>query len=314
MASYITLTNTEFAEIMSQYGLSLSEEPKALSGGLENTSFIVKVKSNENYVLTVFERKKIEHVERLANLLHQITSNGFSTSRAIKNLEGNFVTVFKDKPILLKNYIVGNASPDLDENRLINIGKQMAFLHNIPAPSNIPKVYGYGHQTFNQVIESGIDNEFIDWLKDKYQYILSSIDDDLPKTLIHGDVFHDNIIINDSGGVTITDFEEACYYYRVFDLAMGIVGMCCIEYNISLVKAKALITGYEKVNALNQNEKDKLKSFIIYSATAVAFWRYRQYHIINPDDSMKNHHITQKNLVDNMLALSDEKFNKIFIQ
>ena len=72
------------------------------------------------------------------------------------------------------------------------------------------------------------ESTFYKWLKEIQKYIESYISTDLPKALIHSDIFYNNIIVNkDSEKATIMDFEEACYYYRVFDIGMMIVGTCC---------------------------------------------------------------------------------------
>ena len=37
----------------------------------------------------------------------------------------------------------------------------------------------------------------------------------------------------DARRATIMDFEEASYYYRVFDIGMMFIGICCKEKNLA---------------------------------------------------------------------------------
>jgi homoserine kinase type II len=64
-------------------------------------------------------------------------------------------------------------------------------------------------------------------------------------TFIHGDVFFDNLIVQGDRLMAIIDFEEACHYYRGFDVGMVIVDTCRDRQGISFEKAGRFIRGYQ---------------------------------------------------------------------
>ena len=133
-----------------------------------------------------------------------------------------------------------------------------------------------------------------------HTYIKSNLDPVSPKTLIHGDVFFSNVIINPQNNPIIIDFEEACYYYRMYDIGMAIVGLCASNGSIDFSKADLLIRGYEQVMPIPKEEKNTMKLFIAYAATATAFWRFRQFNIIAPTPSHQNTYLDMKNIADSM--------------
>ena len=60
----------------------------------------------------------------------------------------------------------------------------------------------------------------------------------------------------------IIDFEEACVYYRIFDLGMAIVGLCAQGNEIKIGKTKALLGGYQDQTRLKRQERKYLQLFI----------------------------------------------------
>ena len=99
------------------------------------------------------------------------------------------------------------------------------------------------------------------------------------------------------------DFEEACYYYRIFDLGMAVVGLCCEQGEIICSKIQALINGYNHVGKLSKIEGDNLKAFIVYAATATAFWRFRQFNVLFPSEELSDSYIEMKNIADQILLI-----------
>ena len=92
------------------------------------------------------------------------------------------------------------------------------------------------------------------------------IPQNLPMTLIHGDVFFDNLIVQGERLVAIIDFEEACHYYRSFDLGMAIVGTCRNRQGISFQKVRKFLHGYQNNMSLESAERESLKTFVVYAA------------------------------------------------
>ncbi len=99
------------------------------------------------------------------------------------------------------------------------------------------------------------------------------------------------------------DFEEACYYYRVFDIGMMIVGTCSEGEIINKKKIKSLLEGYQQENKLLDIEIKSLKAFTVYAATTTAFWRHQNFNYINVDATLKNHYLEMKNLADTIKNL-----------
>ena len=310
MAQYTVLNATEVQTILSQYGTEKVISFKVLSGGSENTNYLVNT-NNNSFVLTICEQKSTEETTELASLLEYLKCNKFSTSILVKTTTGTLITVWNDKPVMLKAFIEGDIVEDLSEDLLIYLGKELAKLHQIKAPDYLPKAVAYGLERFDEVQVYAPETEFYKWLKSTQNYIENHIHPDLPKALIHSDIFYNNIICsNDGKRATIMDFEEACYYYRVFDIGMMIIGTCSNKKTIDLTKVASLLEGYSQKIKLLEIEKKVLKTFTVYAAAATAFWRHQNYNYVNVIPQMKDHYLEMKQLANFAMSLSDSSFFK----
>jgi homoserine kinase type II len=112
--------------------------------------------------------------------------------------------------------------------------------------------------------------------------------------------------------MAIIDFEEACHYYRSFDLGMVIVGACRNREGISFRKAKQFLRGYQNDRTLEPVERESLKAFAVYAAVATSFWRFRQYHLLRPDPRLRDKHVEMQTLADTISGYPDSRFTELF--
>lgn len=299
MTPYTKLDDKTIHQITDQYDIGVIQNWKILEGGSENTNHLL-VTDKGQFVLTICERKTNEETTILANLLKHLEKHQFSTTTIIPNKKETLISFYQDKPVLLKVYLVGTVTEDITTSFLPKIGRSIAQLHQIPAPKDLPTQYSYGQQTFKQITQQKIQHPFVDWLTQMHQFLQKNLPADLPKALIHGDIFPSNVVISAKEIPIIMDFEEACYYYRLYDLGMAVVGLCREKGIINWQKVNLLMDGYEEKQALLSLERSYLKHFIIYAATATAFWRFRQFNILVPTEAYKNTYLDMVKVADDV--------------
>jgi len=311
MALYSDLDMTAIKGLVSRFGIQEVTGYSLIDGGNENTSYCLET-PGQKYVLTLCDQKSLLQATNLASLLVYLTDHGIRTSRVVVPTEGGVVLLQDNKPVMLKHYVDGNITTNLTDNLLTQLGEEMARLHALSAPSYLPKSFPYGRSYFPEVLNSNLDHAFIDWLSKKNRYLQKRIPTNLPRTLIHGDAFFDNLIVQDDQLVAIIDFEEACCYYRCFDLGMAIVGTCRDQQGICFKKVGRFMRGYQKQITLQLNEKKSLQAFSVYAAVATAFWRFRQYHVLRPDPQFFDKHVEMQILADTISEYPAASFMELF--
>jgi homoserine kinase type II len=259
-------------------------------------------------VLTIADEKSFRDVNNLGELLLHLEAQQFDTTRICLTTQGEISVAHENRPVFIKHFVEGYVDRHPGERVLEQAGHCMAILHGLPLQDYISGEHSYGLQEFPTVFEKAVDSEYELWLAEKYETFKKMIDPGLPKGLIHGDLFYDNLLMQDGQFKTFIDFEEACHYYRIFDIGMAIVGLCSENGTINLSRVDRFVTGYQEISPLKDAEKSLLKLFAEYAAVATSFWRFRQYRIVRPSSENRNKHHEMMGLANAIMAIPDGEF------
>ncbi len=312
MAEYTKLDKKQIESILAQYSLGSLLFTSLLSGGSENTNHRINT-SKGDFVLTICEQKTLVEAQQLANLLAHLEQNNFTTSKVLSNSKGQLVTLWDGKPVMLKNHLPGSIHKNLSKQKLISLGQQLAKLHLIKPPDYLKHQVSFGKESFSKIEIYDNSSDFQKWLYSIRSDIHEHVKQSLPKALIHADVFFNNVIIDDDNSTAIImDFEEACYYYRVFDIGMMLVGLCEESDKLNVINARTVLAGYQQISQLHENEKRSLQSFAVYAAAVTAFWRHQQHRYAMPNPKLKNHYLSMQHLGDDIRKIPKKEFRNVF--
>ncbi len=306
MATYTQLTQSDIQYIADNYNLKVLEFAPIV-GGNGNSSYKL-ITQKGKYVLTVCDDKTLDEVTVMGKLLELLEQHDFPCTRVLLSVNKDLITMYMDKPVMLKGYIEGQVFECLDTKMLTQFGAEAAKLNQIPTPNYLPKEHPYGRSLFPQVMGLNIDKKYESWLKKQMNDLERDISPDLPRALIHGDLFYDNLLFENTKFNAIIDFEEACHYYRVFELGMAIIGSCVKDTLVDFEKARALVQGYQQISQLEPIEKDSLQMFVQYAATATSYWRFDKYNLDSPEADKANKHWQMVELAESVGAVSKMTF------
>ncbi len=298
MAQYTSLTTHEIETISANFSINNIFSYKVLGGGSENTNYVINAE-NGKYVLTICELKSEKKARELAQLLEHLKKNHFKTSKIIRNTNNELVTLWKGKPVMIKKFVEGKILKFLPHHLIELLGSELGKLHKIEAPEYLPKQANYGKEQFVNVKKYAANSLFDIWLKEKLEYVLPYLSLNLPKALIHSDVFSDNVIISeDEDSVVIMDFEESVNYYRIFDIGMMVIGICGEGETVNFEKVRYILKGYQQEIQLLDIELNALQAFTVYAGAAMTFWRHLYFNFTKPDSKLSNHYLSLKTLTD----------------
>ena len=299
MTVYTQISRKELDQLLAQYDIGAVIDFEGLRAGQANSNFKLTARTG-TYILSICDEKDFSEVEQLAGILLYLEKRGFQTTRVIKSIAGNLVVSHDDKPAFLKYFLEGSIPDEISQKNARRLGREIACLHQIKPPPGLPSKFAYGLECFGDVIDASADSEYRLWLKSKMAYLEKAISPELPRSIVHGDIFYDNTLFKDDELIAIIDFEEVCNYYRIFDLGMCAVGSCAGKGGLDFGKTRALMEGYNEIEKLQELEKKRFQTFIIYAATATSFWRFRQYNLLFPNHR-KSKTYTQMNLIADQL-------------
>ena len=311
MAVYTQLKKVEIQVIAKDYALDVLDF-KPLSGGSENSNFLVTALQG-NYVFSVLEELGFPDANKLVQLLLLLKEHKFPTPRIVIPVHGEPVKLVRGKPVLIKKYIDGTVFRDLKKSMLNQVGAALARLHQIPLPSFLSQRLPYGVSHYPTIKGRNIDPEYEAWASEKFAIFKREIPSGLPWGLIHSDLFFSNVLFKGDQLIAIIDFMDAFPYFLVYDLGMGVIGLCCQNSVINMGKARALIDGYQNIRPLKKREIDFLQFFTEYAATAVSGWRFWSFHFDKPSSAKSDKHLEMKHLAEEIRKIPKEEFiNVIF--
>ena len=130
MLKYSILEKEDVNRILIPYGIKNLTHAKRLSGGSENTNYLITTKDH-HYVLNLFEHKSIVHAKNLSLLLSYLKQYHFKTSLAVSPSELPTSSAYKSSTMLSLQSLSHDGTSSLSLNKafvLSSLSEQVAIL------------------------------------------------------------------------------------------------------------------------------------------------------------------------------------------
>ncbi len=280
MGAFTTLDKTDILNIEELYQLEIDDFYPITENGLSNSNFILIIKG-QKHILTIVEDGVEDKADLVTEILLHLNKYKYATNKVLTDVNQKAINTIHGKPYFIKDYIEGEVIMDMNLEQIKEAGKALAKLHLVPNLSILSTKYQTESPQFQEPIGMGFDVKYEEWLVNQLERFKPILAQDLPKGIIHGDLFADNVIFNDDGAVII-DFECSCHYFFVFDIGMAFIGSCLDDYQFNSAKAKAFLEGYQEVRILEPLEVENVQLFTEYAATLMSIWRFWNYNYFRP--------------------------------
>ena len=235
----------------------------------------------DDTLFTVFVDSDTAATARLVGMLQHFEAHGLTTNRVVPTSAGAPLGDVLGLPTMLKSWMPGHTLIQPRPDELVALGREVATLHSIPPVKGLPCDHLFGIPEAATVVGSGLDDGFEGALDAALKRLLPVMSSELPRGLIHGDLFGDNIV-QQGDKVSIIDFEEASLSPLVADLGMALVGVCSPGAVADADLGTALLRGYIGGRSLSEAEWDALPDVTALAAWSCASWRFWRYHISRP--------------------------------
>lgn len=296
MALYTDLNREQFEDILQSYHIGSLWNFRHLHGGVANSVYYFTTLGGE-FILTICNNKTPREVRLRTVLLDNLFRAGMYVPELIATKERKPFVYFNDQPIIIKRFIDGYSGEGSDATILKDLGKKMAQIHTTKISFELPYKMPYDSSQFLSVRRQ--DEYFGRWIIDKTRYLDKHIPkDEAPMGLIHGDLFPDNFLIYGDEVIAIIDFEESCQFFYSFDIALALIGNCMNGKDFDNEKTQAFINGYQSIRKLNKAEIKNFNFFVSYAASSLAYWRFRQFNLDEPNDEKKDSYKSMMEIAD----------------
>lgn len=306
MDAHTQLQEAGIREIAGSYDLTIVDY-ESIAAGSANSNYLLRAQQ-ASYVLTVFEDSSFALTVEHGRLLSLLKEYAFPSPRPLLAVNGQIAISHKAKPVMMKEYVAGRVYRHPDKTMLHQLGTAMAKLHQVPCPDSLSNRRPYGVQKLSSIRGQGLDTEYEGWIAKRLSCLEQQRPQGLPRGLVHGDIFYDNVLFEGTRLMAIIDFEDAACEDKVFDLGMGIVGLCRKGQEVVPEKARALVKGYEQIRQLEEGEKRLLQLYVEYAAATVSCWRYWKYHVDAPSVENADKHWQMVRVAEGVQDIPNARF------
>ena len=223
MGVFTNLFQDEIDFIQEKYKIKILEI-KNIDNGILNSNLYIKTK-NKKYILRIYEANRTIDEEKQELILLDRIVDFIPVSIAIKNIDNEYISIFNNKKFALFEYIDGNSITKIDTHIIREIAMYLGKLHSFTKDISFEK---YNRKTridldfyYSKIKKSEIDFKF----KKELLNLADEINDfdfsTLPSGVIHGDIFPDNVLLDEYNNIkVIFDFNESYYAPFIFDIAI----------------------------------------------------------------------------------------------
>ena len=283
--AYTEVSFQDASDIIIAAGLSDLVNLEKLPGGWANSNYKLSLNDNTKRVLKIWDEQTLDEVNYLLSITTYLSDNDVPTPSPIPFSNGEFMVVKDGLAWTLLPFVEG-AWLEPNYSSLHSLGRIQASLHLVIPPVNLKDKYSMGNSLFDKLFSIANErnewSDFLHMLKSESTILKQNIGE-LPRGIIHGDLFPDNILGTNDNVTSILDFEEVCYDILAFDLVMTFVG-CGWENGEPVVERwEALLEGYQSVRMLSHEEMDSLSDLHRLATLSIAAWRYWQFVINLPN-------------------------------
>lgn len=292
MSVFTSVSIQELQAWLQDYAIGEVVELKGISAGITNTNYFVTT-TKDKYVLTLFEHNQMDELPYFIDLMSYLSTHGVPCPQPIANQDGISLHMLNGKPAVLISRLKGQDVAAPNTRHCAEVGRVLAKMHiagqmftTQPAHRN-PRDAEWRTNTAQKVMAHlpPVDQQL---LTEALAFQAALDMEQLPKGVIHADLFRDNVLFDGEEIGGLIDFYYACHDALAYDLAIAVNDWCVhADGTLDDARLQAMLSAYQAVRPLTQVELGAWNSML--RIAALRFWLSRLYDKIYPQDGELTH-------------------------
>ena len=291
MAVYTDVSEPQLAEFIGAYDIGELLSYKGIAEGVENSNFLLRTTAG-TYILTLYEKRvNRSDLPFFVGLMEHLAERGLSCPLPVHTRAGESLGELSGRPAAIFTFLEGMWTRRPAPQHCRAVGAALAGMHGKAADFPLHRRNGLAVADWRPLFEScgdrvdGIEAGLAAEIGAELDFVEANWPADLPKGVIHADLFPDNVFFLSGELSGLIDFYFACNDLLAYDLAIAVCAWCFEQDgSFNITKGRALIGGYASVRPLSAAELEALP--VLCRGAALRFLLTRLYDWLTvPDDS-----------------------------
>lgn len=266
MAVYTNLGAERIAGLIAGYDVGELLSAKGIAEGVSNSNWLVETTAGR-FILTLYERRiEAGDLPFFLGLLDHLAAKGCAVPRTIHDREGKSLQKVAGKAAALIEFLPGISPSHPSPAQARAVGAALARIHlaalDFPMERTNTLDPAFNRGTLAHCGESGlasIDPELPGALA-MADTVVAHWPRELPRSVIHSDLFPDNVLMLGECVSGMIDFYFACTDAMAYDLAVTHAAWSFGARGDSFDRSvgAALVDGYQSIRPLSDAERSAL--------------------------------------------------------
>ena len=276
MSVFTTVTVEQMRLWLRAYPLGELLDLQGIASGITNTNYFVTTTTGR-YVLTLFEKNSVDELPFFLRLMAHLADRGVPCPHPVANHDGEYLGMLNDKPASLVSYLRGSSLQNPSIKHCAEVGRVLAQMHlagqSFPAFMENPRGPDWRIKIAKQVM-GFLDVGDRAMLEQQLAFEADLADLDLPRGVIHADLFRDNVLFDGEAIGGVIDFYYACNDMLAYDMAIAANDWCAtVDGGMDTPRLQALLKAYHAVRPLSEAEHAAWPGLL--RIAALRFWLSR---------------------------------------
>ena len=261
MAVYTEVAEDELEAFLATYDIGTVLSFKGIAEGVENSNYLLHTEAGY-FILTLYEKRVSEaDLPFFLGLLEHLSAHGVTCPQPVHNRKGAALGRLAGKPAVIVTFLDGVSIRRPEARHCGMVGEALGRMHEASANFRLTRGNAlsiHGWLPLFRSAEARAD-EVLPGLAvtiaEDIATVMQSWPEDLPRGVIHADLFPDNVFFLAGKLSGLIDFYFACNDFLTYDLAICLNAWCFeADASFNITKGMALINGYERIRKLDERE------------------------------------------------------------